>query len=446
MKAIRCTALALGASMAAATAVSAETLADALVMAYRSSPELAAGRANVKVLAEQAVQARAGGRLQVTGTVSVATQFDDLERFFFPTTMQLTVTQPLYTGGQVENSTEAAETRITAEEARLIGTEQTILQLAVTAYMDVRRDQTLVSLSRNNVRVIAEQLRAAQERFDVGEVTRTDVAQAEARLAAARSLLAAQEGALEVSKENYRRVTGKEPGDLAPPPPLPDLPGSLDQAVSIAVREEPSIRAARFERIASSSDVRTAIGALLPQVSLQAQVTHQDTVKIRGDADSDGTVALQITFPFYSGGNNYSNVREAQALVEVSSANINTALRDAIQTVGVSWADLMVARASIKAGQLEVRAAQIAFEGVNEEAKVGAPDHARRARCRAGTARCPRRSCHLAAGRVCRCLQPAVFDGQADGRSSRPENRRRPIEQGLLRCSQGSQFRVRSDR
>ncbi|MEM7686728.1 MAG: TolC family protein, partial [Pseudomonadota bacterium] len=172
--------------------VRAETLADAMVMAYRSSPELVTARANVKVLSEQAVQARAGGRLQVSGTLNVTTQFLDLEQFVFPTTLQLDVTQPLYTGGQVENATEAAETRITAEEARLIATEQSVLLNTVTAYLDVRRDETLVSLGKNNVRVIREQLRAARERFDVGEVTRTDVAQAEARLAAARSLLAAR--------------------------------------------------------------------------------------------------------------------------------------------------------------------------------------------------------------------------------------------------------------
>ncbi len=366
--------LGLGGALALlSTPATAESLADALVAAVNSSPELAAGRSNVRVLGEQAVQARGAGRIQVSGAVNLSAQFRDLQRFDYPVTMQLDVVQPLFTGGQVENSTEAAETRITAEEARLIATEQAILLNTVQAFLDVRRDRTLVSLGKNNVRVINEQLRAARERFDVGEVTRTDVAQAEARLAAAQSLLAATTGTLRSSEESYRRLVGRYPGELDPPPPLPDLPESIDNAIGIGMKNDPDVRAARLERRAAGSDVRTAIGALLPQVSLQAQVQRADT--LRNDnigGTSNGVVGLQIDLPFYSGGVNYSNVREAQAAVEGRAADINTALRDAAQQIGDAWADLEVARASIKAGKLEVRAARIAFEGVQEEAKVGA--------------------------------------------------------------------------
>jgi outer membrane protein len=350
----------------------AETLADALVKAYKNAPELGTGRANVKVLSEQAIQARAGGRVQVQGTINLTAQFLNLSEFVYPTTLQLDVTQPLYTGGQVENATEAAETRVSAEQARLIATEQTILLNTVIAFMDVRRDTTLVSLGKNNVRVISEQLKAARERFDVGEVTRTDVAQAEARLAAARSLLAAQEGALQSSRENFKRLVGEYPGKLQPPPPIPDLPANLDEAIAITMIDEPNIRAARLERLAAGSDVRTAIGALLPQVALLGQVRNQDTLGVSRDAFNDASVGVQVTIPFYSGGANYSNVREAQAQVEGRQSDITTVLRDAAQRVGVAWSDLKVARASIKAGKLEIRAAQIAFEGVQEEAKVGA--------------------------------------------------------------------------
>jgi len=353
-------------------AAQAESLADAMVMALRASPELDLNRSNIKVLSEQAVQARAGGRTQVQGTINVTTQFRDLREFVYPTTLQLDVTQPLYTGGQVENATEAAEFRISAERARQITTEQTILLQTVTAYLDVRRDQTLVALGRNNVRVISEQLRAARERFEVGEVTRTDVAQAEARLAAARSLLAARQGQLQNSREAYKRVVGQYPGDLDPPPPIPDLPDDIDQAVAISATDQPTLLAARLERMAARSDVRTAIGALLPQVALQGQVRNVDTLGVENDSVSDASVGLQITIPFYSGGANYSNVREAQAQVEGRTADITAALRDTAQQVGVAWSDLDVARATITASQLEVRAAQIAFEGVQEEAKVGA--------------------------------------------------------------------------
>ena len=358
-----------------------ESLADALVMAYNASPELVSGRANIKALGEVAVQAAAQGRVQVQGTINLTTQlrsltplgnFQRLNRFVFPTTMQLDVTQPLYTGGQIENATEAAETRITAEEARLIATEQSVLLNTVIAYLDVRRDQTLVSLGRNNVRVIKEQLRAARERFDVGEVTRTDVAQAEARLAAARSLLAATQGQLAASKEAYRRLVGQYPGKLQPPPPLPDLPDSIDAAIKIAQSDEPSIRAARLDRLAASSDVRSAIGSLLPQISLLGQVTKTDTINVDEDSQTAASVGVQVVIPFYSGGANYSQIRQAQAVAEGADAAITLAIKNVRQQVGVAWSDLNVARASIRAGKLEVRAANIAFDGVKEEAKVGA--------------------------------------------------------------------------
>ncbi len=353
-------------------AVQAETLADAMVKAYNSSPELAVGRANVRVLGEQAVQERALGRIQVDGNVDLDFEFDELERAEYPTSLSLDVVQPLYTGGQVQNNTEAAETRITAEESRLLATEQVILLNTVIAYADVRQNETLVELGENNVRVLNEQLRAAQERFEVGEVTRTDVAQAEARLEAARSGLAASRGALENAREAYKRVVSDYPGDLTPLPPLPDLPASVDEAVSIAMQSEPDIIAARLERQAASSDVRAAIGTLLPQVDLIGQLRRQDRLAFENDSESDATVGIRINIPFYTGGFNYSNVREAQANAEGAGADINIAIRDAAQETGDAWADLQVARASIKAGRLEITAAEIAFEGVQEEAKVGA--------------------------------------------------------------------------
>ena len=350
----------------------AQTLADALVSAVVTSPELAEARANVKILAERAIQARAGGRIQANGLIDLRTNFTGLEELNYPTQMILEVQQPIYTGGQVANETEAALTRMTAQEARVIATEQLVLLNAVQAYLDVQRDETLVELGENNVRVIAEQLRAAEERFNVGEVTRTDVAQAEARLAAARSLLAARRGALEVSREAFRRDVGVYPGDLQPPPPLPDLPESLDQAVTIAFTEAPEILAARLERIAAGNDVRAAIGALLPQVSLVGEVGRIDVLGNRQDGDADAVLGLRVTLPFYNGGFNWSRVRESQALVEANEAQVVTSMRDSAERVGTAWSDLRVADAVIDAGQLEVQAAQIAFEGVAEEAKVGA--------------------------------------------------------------------------
>ncbi len=352
------------------------SLSDALVTAVLTSPELSQARSNVKILAERAVQARARGRIQLSGTIDFFSdfgQFDTLDDLEYPTQMTLQAEQPIYTGGQVANATEAALTRMTAQEARVIATEQLVLFNAVQAYLDVQRDETLVELGENNVRVISEQLRAAEERFNVGEVTRTDVAQAEARLAASRSLLAARRGALEVSRETFRRSVGVFPEDLQPPPPIPDLPESLDQAITIAFAEQPEILAARLDRIAAGNDVRAAIGALLPQVSLAGELGRADSLNSDLiEAENQATIGVRIVLPFYSGGFNYSRVREAQALVESNEADIVTSMRDTAQRVGSAWSDLKVADATIELGQLEVQAAQIAFEGVREEAKVGA--------------------------------------------------------------------------
>jgi outer membrane protein len=355
----------------------AQSLPDALVTAYLNNPELAAARTDIKVFAERAVQERAGGRVRVEGQIGLQavtqTNARPGQNFpNYPTNVTLNAVQPLYTGGQVENATEAAETRVTEQEVILIATEEQVLLDAVTAFADVLRDIELVSISRNNVRVLSEQLRAARERFEVGEVTRTDVEQARARRAAAISRLASSEGSLEISRESYLRVIGEYPSKLQPLPPMPDLPPDLDQAIAIALRDDPGVRAARLERDAAGSDVRAAIGALLPQVSLQGTLSSRETFSDGAAGPETATVGLFVTVPFYTGGFNYSNVREAQAVSEGASADINSAMRNAVRNTGNAWASLQVARASIQAGRLEVSAARLAFEGVREEAKVGA--------------------------------------------------------------------------
>ncbi|MGF1446840.1 MAG: TolC family outer membrane protein [Pikeienuella sp.] len=350
-----------------------ESLADVMVEAFLNSPDLAAQRSDVRIASELAVQARSLGRVQVSGQIGLEAEArGDSENAVFPTTLQLVASQAIYSGGQIENQTEAAEKRISAEEALLIATEQGVLLDAVTAFLDVRRDGFLLDVSRNNVRVLTEQLRAAQERFEVGEVTRTDVEQARAALAAARSNLAATQGQLRISRENFADVVGRPPAQLLPPPPLPDLPENIEAAVQLAVRNEPNLLAARIERDASGSDVRAAIGALLPQVSLQGTLSQLNTLEDDFDGQQAASVGVVVTIPFYSGGGNYAAVRQAQASVEGAEAAITNALRDAIRNTGIAWSSLEVARASIEAGRLEVRAAQLAFEGVTEEAKVGA--------------------------------------------------------------------------
>lgn len=371
--AVAVSALALAvAAYPAGDARAGENLADVMVEAYLNSPDITAQRADIKIASENAVQARAGGRLNVTGTIGLEAEARDGDNAVFPTTLSLIATQPLYTGGQVENATEAAEQRIIAEEVVLKATEQSVLLDAVTAFLDLRRDGFLLDVAINNVRVLSEQLRAAEERFEVGEVTRTDVEQARAALAGAQSNLAATRGQLRISQENFTEAVGRAPGPLSPPPPLPQLPSSLDAAVQLAIRGEPNLEAARIGRDASGYDVRAAIGALLPQVALTGTLSQLDTLDDGFSGQQSASIGVNVTIPFYSGGANYSQVREAQATVETAEASIVTATRDAIRNTRIAWSNLEVARASIQAGRLEVRAAQLAFEGVTEEAKVGA--------------------------------------------------------------------------
>lgn len=356
----------------------AQSLADAMVSAYLNSPEISGARTDVKVLAERAVQARADGLPQVDAQADadLLAESDDGDDLRFPASAQLILTQAIYTGGQISNQIEAAETRISASEALLIATEQQVLFDTVTAYADVLANEEQVRISENNVRVLNEQLRAANERFQVGEVTRTDVEQARSRLAAAHSRLAANQGALATSREDYRRVVGEYPVDLQKLPPLPDLPGNRDDATAMALRDDPGVIASRLERDAAGSDVRTAIGALLPQLSLRSQigVDNDDSFDSFGadSATKSGSVGVVLTVPIYTGGRNSSNIREAQAFAEGASSDILAAERTASQNVGIAWANLDVAKASIRAGELEVRAAELAFDGVQEEAKVGA--------------------------------------------------------------------------
>lgn len=360
--------------LAPAGSARAESLADALVDAYLTSPEIAAQRATIRVASEAAVQARAGGRVSVLGQIDLELQTNAAsdDAFTIPNSLNLSIVQPLYTGGRVENETSAAERRITGAEFDLINVERVILFNAASAYLDVRRDGSLVRVAQNNVKVLSNQLEAAQERFEVGEVTRTDVEQARARLAAARSTLAANKGALENSRDAFRRAVGRVPGKLAPPPPIPDLPRSEEDAVAIAMRNDPNLRSAQIEREASGFDVKAAIGNLLPQVDLRGDITQSNTVFDEFDETRNASIGLRVTIPFYTGGSNHSAVRQAQAAADNAAANILTEARDVKQSVGLAWADLRVARAQIRAGQLEVKAAQLAFEGVEEEAKVGA--------------------------------------------------------------------------
>jgi len=353
----------------AATGSVADTLTDALISAYQSNPSLEISRASLRSLDEAVAQARSGLRptLNATGsgTLSTSSSTSGVTDSY---RASLDAALKLYDGGQTASAVASAIARVDAGRASLRDAEQSVLLAATAAFVDVRRDLEFVSLAQSNVRVITQQVRAARDRFEVGEVTRTDVSQAEARLAAARSNLAAAEGALARSGRTYLAVVGKKPRDLRQPPAIPGLPRSLDEALAIAMREHPSLDAARARLSGAEHDVERARGATRPSVSLTGSLAHTEG----GSSDSSASVTLSGTVPIVSGGRLSSLIRQAQQVLSQRKYEVQDAGRLVAQSTAIAWADLNVARASIRARRQQIEAARIAFEGVGEEARLGA--------------------------------------------------------------------------
>lgn len=358
----------------------AMTLAEAFATAYESNPNLSAARARLQATDETVTQARGGMRptVRAVSTYGVSSDYASSgaasgTSTSDPFSVGIEASQPLYDGGQTTNSVRARLSDVSAARARLTDLEQQVLLQVVTAYMDIRRDEENVRLAQNNVRVITEQLRATQDRFEVGEVTRTDVSQARARLAESQSNLTIAEGQLDASKQRFRQVVGVEPSNLRAPPPLPELPRSQDDALTMALQNHPAIVAARFDDSAASSDVRSAIGSLLPSVSLDGSASVSDSGVFDNDSINrrNAQVLVRATVPIYQAGVEYSRIRQSQALASAARASITTEARARQLEVENAWTTLAVARAAIVSERQRVAASQLAFEGVREEALVG---------------------------------------------------------------------------
>lgn len=358
----------------------AQTLEQTLVATYESHPALEAARAAVRASDEGVAQARTGQRPQVNATFDAGAQTGDGFVDFDGSnsqTLALSASQSLYNGGDTVAAIEAARAGVESSRASLASTEQTVLLEAITAYSDVLRDTQFVALSENNVRVIERELQAARDRFEVGEVTRTDVAQAEARLAAANSNLIASRGNLSRSEDAYQAAVGSRPIDLAPQPILPALPGSLDDAQELARQNHPQIRAATESVIAAEFNLERAQSGFGPTVGVTGSIgVTRSEGPGRSNIDINNTertsIGLNATLPLYRGGGTQSGARQAQANIEQAQANLQDVGRVIRQNVSSSFTALEVARSSIDASRQEITAARIAFEGVQEEATLGA--------------------------------------------------------------------------
>jgi outer membrane protein len=369
-----------------AGAVSAETLESALARAYGNNPSLNAQRANVRATDETVARAKSGYRPQVSVGADVGRVFREFDTgrpatpfgggttssALTPRGVGVEVNQTIFNGFRTENSVRQAESSVLGSRENLNTAEQDILLDAATAYMNVLRDTAILDLQRNNAEVIDEQLRQTQDRFDVGEVTRTDVAQAEARLAASRSQASLAEANLRTSIAQYRQVVGVEPRQLAPGRPLDRLlPRSLDSAIRIALGEHPAIKAAQHAVDAAALEVKIQQGALAPQLGVTGNVAQRYASTDPDDATLSASVVAQLTVPIYDGGQAYASTRQAKELVGQRRLDAD-ATRDQVRAaVMSSWGLLEAARAQIQAAQAQIDAAETALSGVREEARVG---------------------------------------------------------------------------
>ena len=377
-------ALAAAALSLFAPAAMSDTLADALAGAYNTSGLLEQNRALLRAADEDVASAVARLRPIIGWTADVTRSYNNrsgaigrgvsLGTFSTGSTnlnAGITAEWLLYDFGGTSLTIEAAKELVLATRQSLVGIEQQVLLRAVQAYMNVVRNTRFVDLRQNNVRVIGESLRAAQDRFEVGEVTRTDVAQAEARQSLSRSNLATAEGDLERAIEEYVAVTGKRPGPLSQPPSPPRLTRSEETAKQVALRSHPDMLAAQFNVSAAKVNVLIAEAAMRPRVSLNATLGVNE--RLNGNTSSEtGSFGVQIGGPLYQGGALSSAKRRAFAQRDAQLGVLHQT-RDRIrQNVGVAYAILESARASAAASAEQVRAGRIAFEGVNEEANLGA--------------------------------------------------------------------------
>ena len=365
----------------AASTASADTLREALVSTYQANPTLTGQRESLRATDAGVAIARSAGRPTVTGTIGVTRDLTRSGRF--DTNLSkgpfviggVDLNMPLYQGGTVKNDIKAAKSRVEAGRATLRAVEGDIFTEAVSAYMDVIRNRATTELNTNNVKVLETNLQAAQDRFEIGDVTRTDVAQSEARLSLARARLIFAQGNQATAEENYRRVIGKTPGQLQPPPPLPPLPRTADEAVRIALVNNPDLIASARQAEAAGYDVKAVRGTRLPTVSAIASGDYASTTDgDTGGIDRSGTatsIGVQSRIPFYQGGLPGARIRQAQALEGQALESRIASERLVVANTRSAYADYQAALDGIKANEVAVSANELALEGVRAENSVG---------------------------------------------------------------------------
>jgi len=360
-----------------ATDVRAETLQEALASAYAENPTLQARRAQLRATDEGVPEARSGWRptVSATGDAGVAETDSAVtpggSETQNPLTYGLSVQQPLYRGGRTVAAVSRAKNLVLAERQLLRSVEQDTLFAAATTYMNVLRDTAVVELNVKTEQVLRRELDATRDRAAVGDATRTDVAQAEARLAGAVAGRIQAVGNLETTRAEYRRVIGHPPQDLQRPPPAEGLPRSMDEAQRLAEEGNPDILSAMYLERAAQDDVRLARGELLPTLSLNGDIEHREDTVTSGTETDSASIIAQLSIPLYQAGGPSARVRRAKQVANQRRLELDEARRTVRDETTQSWEALGTARARITQLETQVRANQIALDGTREQARVG---------------------------------------------------------------------------
>jgi outer membrane protein len=375
------------ACLAASLDVRADTLEAALVQAYQNNPQINAQRALVRATDEAVPQALSGYRPRISATATIGEQYMELKSRVntpsgqtvskqkgdtLPWTLGATATQTIFNGFQTANRTRQAESQVLQARETLRVIEQQVLLDAATAYMNLLREEATLDLQKRNVEVLQEQLRQTRDRFNVGEVTRTDVAQAESRVAAGQSQMLAAQSNYTTARAAYRRIIGVEPGKLTPGAPVDRFsPRRLDLAIAQAQTENPSVLAATYGVDFASLSVKVSEGALYPTVTVTGSIQEVRDSSLSSARTYQASVVGQITVPIYQGGSEYSAIRQGKETVGQRRLELAQNRDQARANVVQAWGQLDAAKAQIDATRAQVAAAEIALNGVREEARVG---------------------------------------------------------------------------
>ena len=355
----------------------ATDLDDALALAYGGNPTLGAERANLRSTDENVPQALSGWRPTVSATGQASHNWVDATKpatkssTYSPRTYGITVTQPVFRGFRTVKGTSEAENQVQAGRQRLTGTEQDILLQAVQAYMGVVRDEAVLVLNQNNVKVLQAQLQSTQDQFQVGELTRTDVAQAKSSLQGAIAQQIQSEGNLKTSRATYVQVIGADPVDVKMPSPHLQLPATKDETVALA-RSVPNVNAAQYDQKAARDQIDVAFGQMLPEVSIQGSFQRNEDVAFGQSSFNEGVILGVVTIPLYQAGNVESQVRQSKEQYYRTRRLVDEALRASEQAGVASWQALDTANAQISAFEEQVKAAKVALDGIRQEQQVGA--------------------------------------------------------------------------